>query len=108
MLQIGAQKDACSWAVRKTPKLHGLQRVRRVDKHLAHICNQARMILVSKIGTMLHGRGYDGGWRESAEQSAGPGPRTAATQHRQWGGGARHTPSTQQLELVQLLFSGAL
>ena len=61
MLQIRAQKDACSWAVRKTPTLHGLQRVRRVDQHLAHICNQARMILVSKIGTMLHGRGYDGG-----------------------------------------------
>ena len=46
MLQIRAQKDACSWAVRKTPTLHGLQRVRRVDQHLAHICNQARMILV--------------------------------------------------------------
>ena len=61
MLQIEVQKDACSWAVRKTPTLHGLQRVRRVDQHLAHICNQARMILVSKIGTMLHGRGYDGG-----------------------------------------------
>ena len=45
MLQIRAQKDACSWAVRKTPTLHGLQRVRRVDQHLAHICNQARMIL---------------------------------------------------------------
>ena len=45
MLQIRAQKDACSWAVRKTPTLHGLQRVRRVDKHFAHICNQARMIL---------------------------------------------------------------
>ena len=58
MLKISAQKDACSWAVRKTPKL---QRVRGVDRHLAHICNQARMILVSKIGTMLHGRGYDGG-----------------------------------------------
>ena len=80
MLQIRAQKDACSWAVRKTPTLHGLQRVRRVDQHLAHICNQARMILVSKIGTMLHGRGYDGGWRESAERSAGPGSQTAGTQ----------------------------
>ena len=57
---------------------------------------------------MLHVKGYDGGWRESAERSAGPGPQTAGTQHRQWGGGARHTPSTQPLELVQLLLSGAL
>ena len=106
MLQIRAQKDACSWAVRKTPTLHGLQRVRRVDQHLAHICSQARMIQVSKIGTMLHGRGYDGGGGSPTSGALAQARRLPG--HRQWGGGARHTPSTQQLELVQLLLSGAL
>ena len=91
MLQIGEQKDACSWAVRKTPKLHGLQRVRKADQHLAHICSQARMIQV-RLAQCYTAEDMPGRWRESAEQSAGPGRRLPG--HRQWGGG-RHTPSTQ-------------
>ena len=114
MLQIGEQKDACSWAVRKTPKLHGLQRVRKADQHLAHICSQARMIQV-RLAQCYTAEDIPGGGGSPPSRALAraadcrdTGSGAAVGTHRARRAARASAARAWQLELVQLLFSGAL